>query len=40
VQGRPVWEVVADYLRAHSTLAAPVPNLPRLRGVGDNPGLG
>jgi sulfur-oxidizing protein SoxB len=40
VQGRPVWEVVAEYLRAHSSLAAPVPNVPVLQGVEGNPGLG
>ncbi len=38
VQGRPIWEVVADYLRAKRTLAPPTLNLPTLRGVADNPG--
>ncbi|MBI2803319.1 MAG: thiosulfohydrolase SoxB [Gammaproteobacteria bacterium] len=40
VEGPPVWEVVAQYLRAHKTLPPPVLNLPILRGVDDNPGLG
>ena len=35
VEGPPVWEVVAQYLRAHKTLAPPVLNLPTLRGVGN-----
>ncbi|MBK6658002.1 MAG: thiosulfohydrolase SoxB [Proteobacteria bacterium] len=39
VEGRPVWDVVAEYLRARPSLAAPKLNLPRLRGVDGNPGL-
>ncbi len=39
VTGRPVWEVVAEYLRARPTLAAPTLNLPTLRGVDGNPGF-
>ncbi len=39
VEGPPVWEVVAEYLRAHQRLAAPVVNQPRLRGVEGNPGI-
>lgn len=40
VEGMPVWEVVAQYLRAHKTLAPPALNLPKLIGVDGNPGLG
>ncbi len=39
VEGRPVWEVVAEYLRAQRTLAPPTLNLPILRGVEGNPGI-
>ena len=39
VEGRPVWDVVAEYLRAHRSLAPPSMNLPTLRGVAGNPGL-
>ena len=39
VQGRAIWDVVAAYLCAHPTLAAPKLNLPLLRGVEGNPGL-
>lgn len=39
VEGRPVWEVVAEYLRARRTLAPPTLNLPTLRGVEGNPGI-
>ncbi|MCE5233579.1 MAG: thiosulfohydrolase SoxB [Mizugakiibacter sp.] len=37
--GEPVWDVVADYLKAHPALAAPRLNLPRLVGVRDDPGI-
>ena len=40
VDGVPMWEVAAEYLRANKTLAAPVLNQPALRGVDGNPGLG
>ena len=40
VEGPPVWEVVAEYLRAHRSLAPPQLNLPNLRGVDGNPGIG
>jgi S-sulfosulfanyl-L-cysteine sulfohydrolase len=39
VEGPAIWDVVAQYLRAHPTLAAPKLNLPALRGVEGNPGL-
>jgi sulfur-oxidizing protein SoxB len=40
VEGPPVWDVVAEYLRARPSLPTPALNLPRLRGVDGNPGLG
>ncbi len=38
--GRPVWEVVADYLRYKQVIHAPLLNLPQLSGVTGNPGIG
>ncbi|MGD9603272.1 MAG: thiosulfohydrolase SoxB [Gammaproteobacteria bacterium] len=38
-EGPPVWDVVAQYLRAQGTLRAPTLNLPVLRGVDGNPGI-
>ena len=37
--GRPVWEVVADYLRDRKTASVRKLNTPRLKGVEGNPGL-
>ncbi len=37
--GEPVWDVIARYLRDRKTIAAPVLNLPRVVGVGGNPGM-
>jgi len=37
--GAPVWDVVADYLRAQDPVRIEQVNQPRLRGVENNPGL-
>ena len=37
--GRPVWEIITDYLRSKSTIKAPQLNSPQLSGVNGNPGL-
>lgn len=37
--GEPIWDVVASYLKAHPSLAAPRLNLPRLVGEQDDPGI-
>ena len=37
--GEPVWDVAARYLRAQKTITPRLPNLPRLVGVGSDPGL-
>lgn len=37
--GKPVWEVVEQYLAAHRTLAAPRVEQPRLIGEDGNPGI-
>ena len=37
--GRPVWELITDYLRSNPLIAAPRLNVPQLSGVSGNPGL-
>ncbi len=37
--GEPVWDVVAQWLREHKTIAPRRLNTPRLIGVADNPGI-
>ena len=37
--GEPIWEVAARYLRAQKTIAPRAPNLPKLEGVGADPGV-
>ncbi len=37
--GPPIWEWVAEYLRAQKTIRVDKPNSPRLRNVSGNPGL-
>jgi sulfur-oxidizing protein SoxB len=37
--GEPIWDVVARYLRAKKTVVARAPDMPRLEGVGRDPGL-
>ena len=37
--GRPVWEVVADYLRDRKTVSIDRLETPKLKGVADNPGI-
>jgi sulfur-oxidizing protein SoxB len=39
-QGEPIWEVVATYLRDRKVVGPRKLNVPELRGVGGNPGLG
>ena len=38
--GEPIWDVVARYVKARSTIRAGKLNLPRLEGVANNPGIG
>jgi sulfur-oxidizing protein SoxB len=37
--GEPVWEVVARYLKSQKTIAPRTLEVPKLEGVGGNPGL-
>jgi S-sulfosulfanyl-L-cysteine sulfohydrolase len=37
--GEPIWDVAARYLRAKKTIAPRPPNVPRIEGVGADPGL-
>jgi sulfur-oxidizing protein SoxB len=39
VKGEPVWDVIAQYLRAKKTVAPPKVNMPKLVGVEGNPGI-
>ena len=39
-QGRPVWDVISQYLRAKKTIAPRKLSLPKLVGVEGNPGIG
>jgi len=38
-KGEPIWDVVESYLKAKKTIAALVPNVPKLVGVAGNPGI-
>lgn len=38
--GRPIWDVVADYLRLQNTVSIKKLNTPKLVGVKGNPGIG
>jgi sulfur-oxidizing protein SoxB len=37
--GKPVWDVVAEYLRARKTVKLKKLNTPKLKGIGGNPGV-
>ena len=37
--GEPIWDVAARYLRAQKAITPRVPNLPKLEGVGTDPGI-
>lgn len=37
--GRPIWEIVASYLRNKQVIRPPQLNSPRLSGVSGNPGI-
>ena len=39
VQGEPIWDVVAGYLRHHKTVKPPRINQPRIVGMDGNPGM-
>jgi sulfur-oxidizing protein SoxB len=39
VQGEPIWEVVATYLRSKKVIGPRRVNLPKLEGVSGNPGV-
>jgi S-sulfosulfanyl-L-cysteine sulfohydrolase len=38
VEGKPVWDIVADYLRHKKTVKITEPNLPKIKGITSNPG--
>ena len=37
--GEPVWELMARYLRGQKVIKPRVANVPKLMGVGSNPGI-
>ena len=37
--GRPVWDMVAEYLRDKKTIKSVELNKPKINGIKDNPGL-
>lgn len=37
--GRPIWDVVAEYLRHHKTVRIKLPNTPKIINAEGNPGL-
>ena len=37
--GEPVWDVVARYLRAQKAITPRAPDVPKLQGIGADPGL-
>lgn len=37
--GRPIWEIVTDYLRSNKVIRPTRPNVPLLRGLAGNPGI-
>ena len=39
LEGKQIWEVVSDYLRGKKVIRDVEPNLPKLKGVENNPGI-
>ena len=39
LEGTPIWDIVAEYLRDVKVLKAKQPNVPKLKNVAGNPGL-
>ncbi len=38
-EGTPIWDVVAEYIRAQDTVRIKELNIPKIKGLGENPGL-
>ena len=38
-EGRPIWDVVAEYIRAQDTVRIKDMNVPKIKGIKNNPGL-
>lgn len=38
-EGRPIWDVVADYIRRQGTVKVGELNVPKIKGIKNNPGL-
>ena len=39
LEGKPIWEVVEEYLLQHKTVQVKEVNLPKIKGITDNLGL-
>jgi sulfur-oxidizing protein SoxB len=39
-KGDPIWEIMTTYLRSEKTISSRALNLPKLKGISGNPGLG
>jgi sulfur-oxidizing protein SoxB len=39
-QNNPIWDVVAEYVRAQDTVRVKDMNLPKIKGLKGNPGIG
>jgi len=39
LEGKQIWEVVSDYLRDKKVIKDIEPNIPKLKGVENNPGI-
>jgi len=38
-EGRPIWEVVEEYLASKERVSVPAVNFPKIKGLGSNPGI-
>jgi sulfur-oxidizing protein SoxB len=38
-EGRPIWDVVADYIRNQDAVKVNKMNVPKIKGIKNNPGL-
>jgi hypothetical protein len=39
LEGKPIWEVVEDYLLQHKTVQVKEVNVPKIKGIQNNLGL-
>ena len=39
LEGKQIWEVVSDFLRDKKVIKDVEPNIPKLKGIENNPGI-